>query len=73
MDASGQVEEVRGEGVIGEQPVIEPGCEHFYNSFCILKTPVGCMQGSYLMQREDGEQFDAPVALFSLAVPGSLN
>ncbi|NWF38966.1 Co2+/Mg2+ efflux protein ApaG [Mariprofundus sp. NF] len=73
MDASGQIEEVRGEGVIGEQPVIEPGREHFYNSFCILETPVGCMQGSYLMQCENGEQFDAPVALFSLAVPGSLN
>jgi len=72
-DATGKVEEVRGAGVIGEQPVIEPRKEHLYNSFCILETPVGCMQGSYQMQTVDGKQFDAPVALFSLAVPGSLN
>ncbi|ATX80855.1 ApaG protein [Mariprofundus aestuarium] len=72
-DATGKVEEVHGAGVIGEQPVIEAGKEHFYNSFCMLETPVGCMQGSYQMQCVDGMQFDAPVALFSLAVPGCLN
>jgi len=72
-DASGRVEEVRGAGVIGEQPLIEPGAEHCYNSFCVLATQVGCMQGSYQMLSADGKQFDAPVAAFTLAVPGSLN
>ena len=72
-DATGNIEEVRGEGVVGEQPILAPGKEHFYNSFCILETPVGCMQGSYQMPGQDGLYFDAPVAPFSLAVPGSLN
>jgi len=72
-DGTGHIEEVRGEGVVGEQPVIEPGKEHFYNSFCILQTPVGWMQGSYQMRGEDGLYFDAPVAPFSLAIPGCLN
>ena len=72
-DATGNIEEIRGEGVVGEQPTLAPGKEHFYNSFCILETPVGCMQGSYQMRGEDGLFFDAPVAPFSLAVPGSLN
>ena len=72
-DATGKVEEVRGEGVVGEQPIIEPGESHFYNSFCMLETPVGCMQGSYQMRGEDELYFDAPIAPFTLAVPGSLN
>jgi len=72
-DANGKVDEVRGEGVIGEKPVLEPGDEHFYNSFCVLSTSVGCMQGSYVMQGEDGLYFDAPIPAFTLAVPGCLN
>jgi len=72
-DANNKVEEVRGEGVVGEKPVLEPGDEHFYNSFCILETSVGCMQGSYVMQGEDGLFFDAPIPPFTLSVPGALN
>jgi len=72
-DANGRVQEVRGDGVIGEQPVLAPGNEHFYNSFCVLETNVGCMQGSYMMLGEDGLYFDAPIPAFTLAVPGVLN
>jgi len=72
-DGHGKVEEVMGEGVIGEQPVIPAGEEHQYHSFCVLETNVGYMQGSYHMLSEDGEMFHAPIAPFTLAVPGSLN
>jgi len=72
-DANGKVEEVRGDGVVGEQPVLAPGDEHCYNSFCVLETHVGCMQGSYMMLGEDGRSFDAPIPAFTLAVPGALN
>ncbi|GAV21155.1 ApaG protein [Mariprofundus micogutta] len=72
-DGDDQTQEVRGDGVIGEQPVLEPGDEHYYNSFCVLSTRVGCMQGSYMMLGEDGLYFDAPIPAFSLAAPGSLN
>ncbi len=72
-DANGKVEEVRGDGVVGEQPVLESGDEHFYNSFCVLETSVGCMQGSYMMLGEDGRYFDAPIPAFTLAVPGAIN
>jgi len=72
-DASGRVQEVRGDGVVGEQPILAPGDEHFYNSFCVLETNVGCMQGSYMMLGEDGLYFDAPIPAFTLAVPGALN
>ncbi len=72
-DANGKTEEVRGDGVVGEQPVLAPGNEHCYNSFCVLETNVGCMQGSYMMLGEDGLYFDAPIAAFTLAVPGVLN
>ena len=72
-DANGQVQEVEGEGVIGEQPVIPPGGEHRYNSFCVLETPVGCMEGSYQLIAEDGTAFEAPIPAFTLAVPGALH
>jgi len=72
-DANGKVEEVRGDGVVGEQPVLAPGDEHFYNSFCMLETSVGCMQGSYMMRGEDGLCFDVPIPVVTLAVPGMLN
>lgn len=72
-DADGKIEEVRGDGVIGEQPLIEPGEEHCYSSFCVLETAVGCMQGSYQMLCADGDSFDAQVLPFTLAVPRSLN
>lgn len=64
--SSGKREEVEGEGVIGKQPLIQPGHSHEYNSYCILETMEGSMEGSYLMQRANGEQFGVVIPLFSL-------
>lgn len=72
-DGNGQVQEVRGAGVIGEQPLIEPGTSHSYSSGTLMATQVGTMQGSYQMIAEDGQRFDAPIAPFRLAVPGALH
>lgn len=72
-DANGHVEEVRGDGVIGEQPNLKPGETFEYTSGAILSTPVGSMQGSYLMLTEEGNQFKAPIPAFSLAVPNILH
>ena len=58
-DAEGEVQEVRGPGVVGEQPVLEPGMSFEYTSYCPLTTNVGTMHGSYTMVRPDGETFDA--------------
>ncbi len=72
-DATGKVEEVRGPGVVGEQPRLGPG-EHFeYTSGCVLSTPRGEMRGTYQMQRADGSTFDAAIATFELAMPYTLN
>jgi ApaG protein len=65
-DATGQVEEVRGPGVVGEQPVLAPGESFKYSSWCPLRTPTGTMQGAYRMTREGGEQFDIEIATFAL-------
>lgn len=72
-DGNGQVQEVRGAGVIGEQPLIEPGDSHSYSSGTLMATQVGTMQGSYQMIANDGQRFDAPIAPFRLAVPGALH
>jgi ApaG protein len=72
-DAEGDVQEVRGEGVVGEQPVLEPGTAFEYTSFCQLKTNVGTMQGSYTMVKRDGATFEARIGPFTLAVPNALN
>lgn len=72
-DGNGAVEEVRGIGVIGEQPLLQPGESFQYQSGCVLKTPVGTMEGSYQMSREDGERFDAPIPPFVLAMPRALH
>ncbi|HLT48133.1 MAG TPA: Co2+/Mg2+ efflux protein ApaG, partial [Rubricoccaceae bacterium] len=56
-DADGQVEEVEGAGVVGQQPVLPPGAVHRYNSYCVLRTFEGTMEGTYLMQRENGARF----------------
>lgn len=66
-NANGIVEEVRGAGVIGEQPVIEAGESYRYSSFCPLNTSVGTMHGTYQMITESGEEFDAVIAPFQLA------
>ena len=72
-NAEGEVERVKGPGVVGEQPVLAPGNAFEYSSFCPLKTPVGTMNGSYQMVSAEGEQFDALIAPFTLAIPNSLN
>jgi ApaG protein len=69
-DANGKVDEVRGEGVVGEQPHLKPGQGFRYSSGAVLETPVGAMQGSYEMITDDGMRFDAPIAAFRLAMPG---
>ena len=65
-DANGRVEEVEGEGVVGRQPVIAPGEVHEYHSFSVLATFEGSMEGTYLMQREDGSRFRAQIPRFYL-------
>ncbi len=72
-DATGQVEHVRGEGVVGEQPRLPPGASFEYTSFCPLPTPFGAMQGSYRMLLDSGESFDAVIDPFSLEDPSQVN
>ena len=72
-DANGKVQEVSGDGVVGEQPHLNPGEEFRYSSGAVLETPVGAMQGLYRMEADNGVNFDAPIAPFTLAVPGLLN
>jgi ApaG protein len=71
--ADGEVERVKGPGVVGEQPVLAPGAAFEYTSYCPLKTTVGSMQGSYQMVTADGETFDAAIAPFTLAAPHALH
>jgi len=71
-DANGKVQEVRGDGVVGEQPHLKPGQGFRYSSGAVLETPVGVMQGSYQMVTDEGARFDAPIAAFRLAMPGIL-
>jgi ApaG protein len=66
VDASGHTEEVKGLGVVGHQPLLKPGESFQYSSGCRLRTPSGTMHGSYFCVAEDGERFEAPVALFVL-------
>ena len=68
-DATGHVEEVKGPGVVGQQPVLAPGEAFEYTSGCPLTTPFGMMQGTYQMVNEHGEQFDVEVAPFQLSEP----
>ena len=72
-NADGEVERVKGPGVVGEKPVLPPGGSFEYTSYCPLKTPVGSMQGTYQMVTANGEHFDAIIAPFTLAVPNALN
>ncbi len=72
-DGNGKVEEVRGPGVVGQQPVLQPGESFEYTSGCVLETPRGTMEGTYQMHRADGTAFDARIAPFALALPYSLN
>ena len=72
-DANGKVQEVKGDGVVGQQPHIMPGESHQYSSASVLETPVGCMQGSYEMQADDGIEFEATIPVFNLSIPNSLH
>ena len=73
QDGTGHVEHVRGPGVVGEQPRLEPGAEHVYTSGCPLSTNIGSMKGSFEMHRDDGQVFDAQVAGFTLVDPSTIN
>jgi ApaG protein len=72
-DTNGQIQEVRGVGVIGEQPELAPGEQFEYTSGCVIATPVGTMRGSYRMRAEDGTLFDTDIPEFLLAEPGALH
>jgi len=72
-DANNKVQEVRGEGVVGEQPHLQPGQSYQYTSGTLLETPVGTMEGSYYFIADDEQHFEASIAVFGLAVPGSLH
>ncbi len=72
-DAHDEVQEVRGLGVVGEQPLLQPGMAFEYTSGCALATPIGTMKGSYQMTAEDGTQFEAPIPEFVLAIPRVLH
>ena len=72
-DGNGQVEEVHGDGVVGEQPRLEPGEQFTYTSGATLPTSVGTMEGRYDMIGDDGTRFDAPIPPFTLAVPRTLH
>ena len=72
-DANGKVQEVRGDGVVGEQPHLQPGQGFRYSSSAVIETPVGAMHGSYQMLADDGSHFNAMIAPFRLAKPGMLH
>jgi ApaG protein len=72
-DGNGKVEEVRGEGVVGEQPRLQPGESYSYTSGAILETQVGTMRGTYLFHADDGTDFEAPIPEFVLSVPRTLH
>ncbi|TYC52835.1 Co2+/Mg2+ efflux protein ApaG [Rhodobacterales bacterium] len=72
-DGLGRLEEVRGDGVVGEQPVIEPGETYEYSSHCRLTTDSGIMAGSYSMERPEGSQFEVAIPAFSLDLPDAVH
>lgn len=72
-DANGKIQEVRGKGVVGEQPHLRPGESFQYTSGAVIETPVGTMQGSYQMIADDGARFEAEIPAFTLAVPRILH
>ncbi len=72
-NADGQVQEVHGEGVVGEQPYLAPGQAFTYTSGALLETPVGTMQGSYTFRADDGTLFEVPIPVFRLAAPNLMH
>jgi len=73
QDGTGHREEVRGDGVVGHQPRLDPGQSFEYTSFCVLQTSHGSMHGTYQMVRDDGARFDAVIAPFALVIPEMVN
>ena len=73
VDANQERQEVRGDGVIGEQPLIEAGGVYQYSSGVVIETPVGTIQGSYQLVGSDGNPFDAPIEPFLLSTPHAVN
>lgn len=72
-DSNGKTQEVRGEGVVGEQPHLEPGASFQYTSGTMIETSVGSMRGSYQMIADDGVEFDAEIPAFTLSIPRTLH
>jgi len=72
-DANGKVEEVRGDGVVGEQPRLNPGEGYSYTSGAVLQTSVGTMRGAYFLHADDGTDFETPIPEFVLSVPRTLH
>ncbi|GMR18863.1 MAG: Co2+/Mg2+ efflux protein ApaG [Gammaproteobacteria bacterium] len=72
-DANNRTQEVKGEGVIGEQPYLAPGKSFQYTSGTVFDTPIGTMEGSYQMLADDGTEFEAEIPLFSCSLPGTLH
>lgn len=72
-DGNNEVQEVKGQGVVGEQPLLNPGDSFEYTSGTVMPTPVGTMHGSYQMIGDDGSRFDAEIPMFSLAVSETLH
>lgn len=72
-DQNNKIEEVTGKGVVGQQPVIQPGESFEYSSGTLIGTEIGDMRGSYTMETADGEQFEAPIPLFVLAIPSMIH
>ena len=72
-DSNGKTQEVRGDGVIGEQPYLKPGESFRYTSGAMIETSVGIMQGKYLMLSDSGDQFKAPIPQFTLSIPRTLH
>ena len=72
-DANNRIQEVKGEGVVGEQPHLKPGEQYRYTSGTMLETPVGTMRGSYQMRADDGVEFDAEIPTFTLSMPRTLH
>lgn len=72
-DANNKIQEVRGEGVVGEQPYLVPGMSFEYTSGAMIETPVGSMRGSYQMVADDGTCFDAEIPAFTLSIPRTLH
>lgn len=72
-DGNNSVQEVRGQGVVGQQPVLKPGDAYEYTSGCALPTPIGTMKGTYQLVGEDGTRFNAEIPEFVLAMPGHLH